>query len=349
MKSKRSLLYAWFCSLTLIACQPDPHPSTSESKIIHGREEGGFPYVVPIQMDGTYFCTGTFISDSVLVTAAHCVEHALSVEWLGTGNKTSQIHIHSNWPTEGDACKVQVTNPKYDVALVKFPAGTYKQKPIQLLNRRLQIAEPFTIVGYGSNKITPFKRYCTLPANKQSDGLCHVLLGTKGASDVDYSYSSVLTFEPGSQDQSPGCPVDCNMAGLKTSLERDESNLKTFVTKNCDGNFRDRSYREEGVGTKRSGTNRILALEDGRIAFIGDTITGTDSVSGSGDSGGPLFILENGQYQLAGITHGGRLKNVNGSLQKLSIYADLTADPSLHWIKTVIQEEQLDVPGLIAY
>lgn len=348
MENKRFSSYVLFCSLGLMSCQPGTHPFNSESKIIHGRTETGFPYVVPIQMDGRYFCTGTFISDSVLLTAAHCVEHALSVEWLGTRLKSSRIYIHSSWPIAGDACQAQAADPQYDVALVQFPAGTYHYSAASFLKRGLQTGQMFTIVGYGNNRIIPFERYCTLPARKFEDGLCHVFLGVKGANSADYSYSSVLTFEPGNNVAGPGCPVDCSTSGLKSSLEDQELNLKDFVAQTCDGNFRDRSYQEDGVGTKRSGKNRISSLNRGTIRFNGivdQDGTDEDSVSGSGDSGGPLFVEEDGRYLLAGVTHGGRLSNQNGSLHKVSVYADLTADASLDWIKAAVRDHQLNVPG----
>ena len=39
-------------------------------------EEGQFPWAAALFIDGAWFCTGTLISDSFLLTAAHCVEGA---------------------------------------------------------------------------------------------------------------------------------------------------------------------------------------------------------------------------------------------------------------------------------
>lgn len=65
--------------------------------------------------------------------------------------------------------------------------------------------------------------------------------------------------------------------------------------------------RGEGSGTKRMGTNTVAALRGGMITFYGVNRTttgvtsGTQVSSGSGDSGGPMFV--NGE--LVGVTSGG--------------------------------------------
>jgi hypothetical protein len=63
----------------------------------------------------------------------------------------------------------------------------------------------------------------------------------------------------------------------------------------------------EGSGTKRMGTNTVAALQRGMIVFYGvnraaDGVgTGLDVSSGSGDSGGPMFVND----ELVGVTSGG--------------------------------------------
>ncbi len=63
----------------------------------------------------------------------------------------------------------------------------------------------------------------------------------------------------------------------------------------------------EGSGTKRMGTNTVAALRSGMIVFYGvnraeNGLTGGIKVSsGSGDSGGPMFVNE----ELVGVTSGG--------------------------------------------
>lgn len=340
MESKSIPNIFLFFSLALIACQQETHPLVSTNKILQGREEVRFPYVVPISMDGGYFCTGTFLSDSLLLTAAHCVARTLSVRW--ESHTSSRLYIHPEWPTEGEACVTKPALAKYDLALVEFPAGTYTLEQARLLERPLQTGETFTIVGYGNNKLIPFERYCTLSPKKMADGLCHVLRGEKKLGASDYIYTSILSFQPRRWSLGPGCPIDCSSTALKSALIENEANLKSFVTNNCDGNFRDRSYGEEGAGIKRSGVNQIDSLSDGTILFAGEIARGQNSISASGDSGGPLLIQESGSWRLAGVTHGGRLKEEDGSLHKVSIYADLTSASSLEWISERVRVRNLD-------
>lgn len=81
---------------------------------------------------------------------------------------------------------------------------------------------------------------------------------------------------------------------------------------------------ESGAGVKRQGNNTVKAVEKGFIKFEGvpttTDATGTNSASGSGDSGGPLFI----DGKLVGVTSGG---SVNGVV-KVSNYVDLTSAAS---------------------
>jgi hypothetical protein len=86
-----------------------------------------------------------------------------------------------------------------------------------------------------------------------------------------------------------------------------------------------------GLGVKRKGQNQIDEITDGLIKFKGvasaadkDTPLGLDAASGTGDSGGPLFIQE----MLAAVTSGGGLQQIiekDGQWVdvKKSVYVDL--------------------------
>lgn len=83
-----------------------------------------------------------------------------------------------------------------------------------------------------------------------------------------------------------------------------------------------------GAGTKRVGTNRVGAVSEGFINFNGlpeaDGVTteGTLVSSGSGDSGGPLFV----DGKLAGITSGGGLRrDGRGGYLATSKYVDINS------------------------
>ncbi|MDQ3232603.1 MAG: trypsin-like serine protease, partial [Pseudobdellovibrionaceae bacterium] len=83
-----------------------------------------------------------------------------------------------------------------------------------------------------------------------------------------------------------------------------------------------------GAGVKRSGTNTVGSVSGGFINFDGlpeaDGVTkaGTLVSSGSGDSGGPLFV----KGQLAGITSGGGLRSDGrGGYEATSKYVDINS------------------------
>lgn len=86
-----------------------------------------------------------------------------------------------------------------------------------------------------------------------------------------------------------------------------------------------------GSGVKRVGTNEIALVEDGMLVFAGNPSSddgapqGEYVSSGSGDSGGPMFV--NGE--LVGVTSGGGLAQLeDGSLISISRYVDLNSPES---------------------
>ncbi len=83
-----------------------------------------------------------------------------------------------------------------------------------------------------------------------------------------------------------------------------------------------------GAGVKRAGTNSVGSVSGGFINFDGlpeadgETTPGTLVASGSGDSGGPLFV----SGQLAGVTSGGGLpRDGRGGYYATSKYVDVNS------------------------
>jgi hypothetical protein len=96
-----------------------------------------------------------------------------------------------------------------------------------------------------------------------------------------------------------------------------------------------------GAGKKRKGTNIVANVsDDGMIQFIGlpeavsDAEAGTYALSGSGDSGGPLFI--NGR--LAGITSGGGVgQTEDGQEFYISQYVNIRSTSSQALLKKALK------------
>jgi len=343
-----TILAIMFLGVGAGACRDGRGHETSDVKVTNGRSEANYPYVVRIVMATGGSCTGSFVSDSILLTAAHCVDKAESLSWNGISVDRSNFFIHSGWPSVNSGCGL-VRQAKFDLALVRFPAGSYQgTNYARLLKRSPLEKERFTIVGYGNSLIEPFDTFCRLPPRPNNDGLCQVQKGQRleGAS---YEYSSVFEFAPQVEKTSVGCPVACNANTLRSELAATGTGYSEFVLNQCDGNFRDRSYRETGAGVKRSGTNFIGKVLDGTVEFmgaIGGESTGVNAASGAGDSGGPLFIFNNGRPRLAAVTHGGSLAVNEDEFSKRSIYVDLAAPHNVAWIQQTVKDNQLNFPGV---
>lgn len=328
-----------------VSCSLQEH--TSDVQVTNGKAEEGFPYVARIVMDSGGSCTGSFVSDSLLLTASHCVDKTKAVRWEGISSIPNEIYVHPNWPSQGTGCQ-NVAQPKYDVALVKFPAGTYKGQPARLLIRTPRAGEELTIVGYGNNRIEPYDKFCKVQTNPTNKSECQIVMGNR-VSGAKYDYSPVFSFLAKEELSAVGCPVRCSSANMKASLVNARTTFEDFVIEQCDGNFRDRSYKETGSGVKRSGKNKILNVADGTIQFqggIGTKSDGINSASGAGDSGGPLFVSENGQPKIAGVTHGGTLGIDEDTFVKKSTYVDLSAPHNMDWLKKTVKEKNLNFPDL---
>ncbi|MFW7378906.1 MAG: trypsin-like serine protease [Oligoflexus sp.] len=338
------------CSMFLmsLSCNNgEKNQSTSSQKVIHGIVASEYPYVVQIFMGSSSMCTGSFVSDSLLVTAAHCVDRASSVTWNGITVTRQHIFIHDGWPTVSSGCD-QSRHPKFDLAMVQFPKRTFKGVEFaRILERRPTEGELITIVGFGNSQIQPYSEYCTMPSYPREDGQCYVFNGVWQESK-EYQYTAVFNFQPTDTANAETCVAPCGVAGLRSALDASGIAARDFVMDYCGGNFRDRSYSETGAGVKRSGTNRILRLEDDLIQFNAPILTDSavmESVSGAGDSGGPLLVQDRGFTRLAGITHGGSLQRQEQGLSKWSVYMDITAEHSLDWIQETVDKHALDFPG----
>jgi len=146
----------------------------------------------------------------------------------------------------------------------------------------------------------------------------------------------VLRFPADEVPSDKGCPIDCDERNLKATLATSGQDFKKFVELNCGGNFRDRGYKESGLGTKRSGKNILTSAEKGVLTFegsLGGESSGYESASGAGDSGGPLFVFRNGEWLIAGVTHGGNLIKKDGRPMKRSIYVDIIDPQNSAWLR----------------
>lgn len=236
----------------------------SASKVTNGVTISGstFPstvLLVTVGAQGESICTGTFVNDSQVVTAGHCVENLSKTKpnlLVATeiNGRTVPFAKAVSWVRNPSYTFAQGVSP-YDLAVINFPANSAPAiSPIA--TEAPKVGEAFTIVGYGNNK-----------------------------------------------------------------------------------NFIDNSgvLNGAGAGVKRAGSNRISQVAGGMISFAG--LTGAVEVegmepgqyvsSGSGDSGGPMFVGN----KLVGITSGGGLSQTQDGIEiAISLYVDLNSPLSKQFL-----------------
>ncbi|RYZ57047.1 MAG: S1 family peptidase [Proteobacteria bacterium] len=120
--------------------------------------ENTFPstvLLVSMSAEGEAICTGTFINDSQVLTAGHCVE--------GLSKTKPSIYYATDKGGQMAAIAQAVSyvrNPKYsfaegvsahDISIINFPANT-APAVTALAESTPEVGEEFTIVGYGNNE-----------------------------------------------------------------------------------------------------------------------------------------------------------------------------------------------------
>lgn len=122
----------------IISCGPQ---SDSDLKIVNGLE-------VPEETHPAVFwlgnCTGTFVSDNTLLTAAHCIGSSNTVRIRRRINATSlKVKVHP---------KTQVTGRlgAYDIAVVVFPDNT-APAVVSVKTSPVKPGDEALFVGYGRN------------------------------------------------------------------------------------------------------------------------------------------------------------------------------------------------------
>ncbi len=161
MKTAWRVLFAVSFSFIFMAagCQDgteDPSLGSDEGDIIGGTTDTGDPSVVMLRSGGSGFCTGTLVTPTVVLTAAHCVEggDTTSVGFGVNGSSTPAsvrtYHYHPSWNTNdvgagNDIAVVILNNPVSGVTPTPISRGG-ASSPVTGSNVR--------IVGFGQNSST---------------------------------------------------------------------------------------------------------------------------------------------------------------------------------------------------
>jgi secreted trypsin-like serine protease len=163
-KMLQSFSLALVCTFYMTACGQAEDPSEVKLTNAIETDSAAFPAVVQLMTkseNNSRFCTGFFVNEYQVLTAAHCVKDLSSdrpdLYLVAGGNGTTEqraakafrYHVHTDFERGLD----RVANP-YDIAVVEFPAGA-ALNTIRLSSRTPRVNDTVTLVGYGSEQNVP--------------------------------------------------------------------------------------------------------------------------------------------------------------------------------------------------
>lgn len=154
-------LVAVLVSLPLTGPVPEPAPIVGGMPVA----PGAWPNVVAIELPLT-LCTGTLVSDRVVLTAAHCLENGEQPGQLrvrlgddiygpGTSYEVERYGVHPKYcGSDPEVCKVDVWDYGY-VVLREPVVGVTPARPLvtqEAWDEAMAVDAPVTLVGFGDNE-----------------------------------------------------------------------------------------------------------------------------------------------------------------------------------------------------
>lgn len=140
--------------LTLTGCRSfddDSSLNVANGKVTSSAD----PTVVLLLMDGHHICTGTYISDHLILTAAHCLTETTTADHVTrqvvSGRSQYNVNavgqrliIHPGYHSETDL--------NVDLGLVVVPSGS-SSVWAKVAGRAATVGDPVRMVGYGHSTI----------------------------------------------------------------------------------------------------------------------------------------------------------------------------------------------------
>ncbi|WP_176736248.1 trypsin-like serine protease [Oligoflexus tunisiensis] len=160
-KMLQSLTLALVCTFHVTACDRADDPSSLKLTNAIEIDSAAFPAVVQLMTkseNNSRFCTGFFVNEYQVLTAAHCVKDLAPEQpdlyLVSGGNETSadraakalRYYVHDDF----ERGQGQLANP-YDIAVVEFPAGTALDT-LRLSRHAPRENDAVILVGYGSDQ-----------------------------------------------------------------------------------------------------------------------------------------------------------------------------------------------------
>lgn len=144
-------------SLLLLSCR-GTGPSSSEALLINAVPTSDYPAVVELEFlskEGKGICTGSFVSDQHLVTAAHCLpapeEQGFELFITREGKKIAAASYirHPQFQDLAAGAAPTAKDGRYDLAVVTFPVATAPATLALPKATGAKVGELVTLVGYG--------------------------------------------------------------------------------------------------------------------------------------------------------------------------------------------------------
>ena len=154
--------------------------SQSTSRIVNGTPTSDFSSVGMLGAWGSDFCSGTLISPTFVLTAAHCAEGVGDTEGNftveGQTYTTSRVYVHPDWNDF-----VFGTDGANDIALYELSTSVTGATPSPIFTGTPQVGDELTLVGFGAggdgntghNGDYGIKRVGTTPIDQVSSTLIH--------------------------------------------------------------------------------------------------------------------------------------------------------------------------------
>lgn len=145
-------LLAVAASLIFSACGNESNHHRSELEVVGGRE-AVFEHPAVVSwgfQDKRFVCTGTFVSDSVMITASHCFAGNAKTVVFGT---TESRRVILN-PSYSNIPERRGIEAGYDIAFVEFPRNT-APATMKIGSNAPQAGQGLTMIGYGHNDYSP--------------------------------------------------------------------------------------------------------------------------------------------------------------------------------------------------
>src|SRR5690606_35309524 len=165
---------------------PSTAPASEPAPIVGGPQvdPGAWPSAVAIEM-GQYLCTGTLVSDRVILTAAHCLEKSPQAAFMrvkigddvytefSQSLPVASYGLHSDYcGSEPKVCKVDVYDYAY-IVLEQPVVGVAPTRPLSAQSEwdeAMRIGVTITLVGFGNDEaeLNGIKRQVDVPITRFS-------------------------------------------------------------------------------------------------------------------------------------------------------------------------------------